>query len=118
MVLSNATLSVSCAWNYSTKFQVLIGCSYTSPLFVSKDTAGIGFMLQAKACRDISQLDACHQPIRLVLILLQLIYLQLADAMELMLLSVLGPIVKCQWNLSETEEAIITSVSVYSNNCT
>ena len=39
------------------------------------------------------------------------VYWQLADAMELMLLSVLGPIVKCQWDLSTAEEAIITSVS-------
>ena len=38
---------------------------------------------------------------------------QLADAAEVMLLSVLGPIVKCQWNLSTAEEAIITSVSVF-----
>ena len=37
--------------------------------------------------------------------------LQLADAVEVMLLSVLGPVVKCQWNLSATEEAAITSVS-------
>ena len=33
--------------------------------------------------------------------------------MELMLLSVLSPAVKCQWNLSSFEEAIITSVSKY-----
>lgn len=39
---------------------------------------------------------------------------QLADAMELMLLSVLGPAVKCQWQLSTAEEAAITSVSVQS----
>ena len=38
--------------------------------------------------------------------------LQLADAIELMLLSVLGPIVKCQWNLSAAEEAAITSVII------
>ena len=37
--------------------------------------------------------------------------IQLADAMELMLLSVLGPAVKCQWGLSTAEEAAITSVS-------
>jgi len=36
--------------------------------------------------------------------------LWVADAMELMLLSVLSPAVKCQWNLSSFEEAIITSV--------
>ena len=40
-------------------------------------------------------------------------YLQLADAVELLLLSVLGPVVKCQWNLSTTEEAAITSVSAF-----
>ena len=40
-------------------------------------------------------------------------YLQLADAMELMLLSVLGPAVKCQWELTTAEEAAITSVSHY-----
>jgi MFS family permease len=37
-------------------------------------------------------------------------FLWLADAMELMLLSILSPAVKCQWNLSSAEEAIITSV--------
>lgn len=37
--------------------------------------------------------------------------LQLADAMELMLLSVLAPAVKCQWSLTTAEEAGITSVS-------
>ena len=36
--------------------------------------------------------------------------LLLADAMEMMILSVLSPAVKCQWSLSSTEEAIITSV--------
>ncbi len=41
---------------------------------------------------------------------------QLADAMELMLLSVLSPAVKCQWGLSTYEEAAITSVhSIYHN---
>ena len=34
----------------------------------------------------------------------------LADAMELMLLSILSPAVKCQWNLTNTEEALITSI--------
>ncbi|XP_064392353.1 synaptic vesicle 2-related protein-like isoform X2 [Halichondria panicea] len=34
----------------------------------------------------------------------------LADAMELMLLSVLSPNVKCLWDLSDSEEASITSV--------
>ena len=33
-----------------------------------------------------------------------------ADAMELMILSILSPIVKCQWDLSSTEEAAVTSV--------
>ena len=37
-------------------------------------------------------------------------FLWLADAMELMILSILSPAVKCQWDLSSTEEAIITSV--------
>ena len=36
--------------------------------------------------------------------------LWVADAMELMLLSILSPIVKCQWDLSNLEEAMITSV--------
>lgn len=34
----------------------------------------------------------------------------LADAMELMILSILSPAVKCQWSLSSVEEAIITSI--------
>lgn len=33
--------------------------------------------------------------------------------MELMLLSVLGPAIKCQWELTTAEEAAITSVSHY-----
>lgn len=37
-------------------------------------------------------------------------FLWLADAMELMILSILSPAVKCQWDLSSAEEAIITSV--------
>lgn len=37
---------------------------------------------------------------------------QIADAMELMILSVLSPAVKCQWNLSGVEEAIITTVTL------
>ena len=41
---------------------------------------------------------------------------QLADAMELMLLSVLGPAVKCQWELTTAEEAAITSVSHYATS--
>jgi MFS family permease len=36
--------------------------------------------------------------------------LWLADAMELMLLSVLAPVVQCQWGLSHSEAAAITSV--------
>lgn len=36
--------------------------------------------------------------------------LWLADAMEFMILSVLSPAVKCQWDLSAVEEAVITSV--------
>ncbi len=34
----------------------------------------------------------------------------LADAMELMILSVLSPAVKCQWSLTGFEEALITSI--------
>ena len=34
----------------------------------------------------------------------------LADAMELMILSILSPAVKCQWSLSGFEEALITSI--------
>lgn len=36
--------------------------------------------------------------------------LWLAESMEFLLLSVLSPAVKCQWDLSHSEEAIITSV--------
>ena len=36
--------------------------------------------------------------------------LWLTDAMELMILSILSPIVKCQWELSSFEEAMITSI--------
>ena len=41
------------------------------------------------------------------------VFMQLADAMELMLLSILSPAVKCQWGLSSGEEAAITSVFVF-----
>ena len=41
-----------------------------------------------------------------------IIHLQLADAMELMILSVLSPAVECQWGLTKTEGATITSVSM------
>ena len=34
----------------------------------------------------------------------------MADAMELMILSVLSPAVRCQWSLSSVEEAFITSI--------
>ena len=40
---------------------------------------------------------------------------QLADAMELMLLSVLSPAVECQWGLTRAEEATITSVSLHAH---
>ena len=41
-------------------------------------------------------------------------FIQLADAMELMLLSVLSPAVQCEWGLTKSEEATITSVSTLS----
>ena len=41
-----------------------------------------------------------------------LLHLQIADAVELMLLSVLSPSVKCQWGLSTAEQALITTVSI------
>ena len=40
---------------------------------------------------------------------------QLADAMELMLLSVLSPAVECEWGLTRAEEATITSVSLHAH---
>ena len=45
------------------------------------------------------------------------IFIQLADAMELMLLSVLSPEVECEWGLSSSEEATITSVSKSTYTC-
>ncbi len=36
--------------------------------------------------------------------------LWMADAMELMILAILSPAVKCQWSLSSVEEAFITSI--------
>ena len=33
-----------------------------------------------------------------------------ADAMEMMLLSFLGPAVKCEWGLTPSQEGLITSV--------
>ena len=46
----------------------------------------------------------------LTLLFFPFLFMQLADAMELMLLSILSPAVKCQWGLSSGEEAAITSV--------
>ena len=43
--------------------------------------------------------------------------LWVADAMELMLLSILSPLVKCQWNLTNLEEAMITSVVFLGQFC-
>ena len=40
-----------------------------------------------------------------------ILYNQLSDAMEVMLLSVLSPILQCEWNLETWEEAFISSVS-------
>ena len=40
-----------------------------------------------------------------------ILYNQLSDAMEAMLLSVLSPILQCEWNLETWEEAFISSVS-------
>ena len=46
-------------------------------------------------------------------IAIYLLHVQIADAVELMLLSVLSPSVKCQWGLSTFEQALITTVSSY-----
>lgn len=40
-----------------------------------------------------------------------IVFLQTTDAMEIMLLSILSPIVKCEWHLKDWEEAMITAVS-------
>lgn len=40
-----------------------------------------------------------------------LFFLQTTDAMEIMLLSILSPIVKCEWHLKDWEEVMITAVS-------
>ncbi len=37
--------------------------------------------------------------------------LQLSDGMELLLVSILGPILLCEWQLESWQEAIITTVS-------
>jgi hypothetical protein len=39
--------------------------------------------------------------------------LSMADAMEVMLLSVLSPIVACEWNLENYQQSMITSVMLY-----
>ena len=39
------------------------------------------------------------------------LYYQLADGIEVVLLSVLLPVVACQWSLENWEEAFIASVS-------
>ena len=36
--------------------------------------------------------------------------LQIADSMEVMVLSILGPVMVCEWRLNLTEEAFITTV--------
>ena len=37
--------------------------------------------------------------------------MQLSDAMEVMLLAVLSPIIKCDWELDRWQQAMLTSVS-------
>ena len=48
-----------------------------------------------------------HFQIRLTLIMC---FAFVADAMEVLLLSILGPILKCEWNISTTQEALLTTV--------
>ena len=39
----------------------------------------------------------------------------MADAMEMMVLSIIAPYLKCKWNLTSFEEAFITTVSWFSS---
>ncbi|KAK9841691.1 hypothetical protein WJX74_010182 [Apatococcus lobatus] len=45
-----------------------------------------------------------------LLMLLYVGFAWMADAMEMMILSFLGPAMRCQWNLDATKESLITSV--------
>lgn len=40
-----------------------------------------------------------------------------ADAMEMMLLSFLGPAVRCEWGLTPSQEGLITSVVFLARPC-
>ena len=40
-----------------------------------------------------------------------------ADAMEMMLLSFLGPAVRCEWGLTASQEGLITSVVFLARAC-
>ncbi len=37
---------------------------------------------------------------------------QISDGMEIMVLSILGPVLLCEWNLSTWQEAFLTTVSI------
>jgi len=36
----------------------------------------------------------------------------MADAMEMMILSILGPVLRCEWMILPFQEALITTVSI------
>lgn len=46
----------------------------------------------------------------LLFLLLWLLILQMADAMEMMILSILGPALHCDWLLPAWQQALMTSV--------
>ena len=39
------------------------------------------------------------------------LYMKVADSMEVMVLSILGPVLQCEWGLSPTKKAFVSTVS-------
>ena len=45
-------------------------------------------------------------------VLFFLVYLQMADAMEMMILSILSPALHCDWQIASWKQALITTVKL------
>jgi len=83
--------------------------SKTPPPYSEDDSQGIRIDNPPKYTIDEALDKMGYGPFQLILfIFCGLIWM--ADAMELMILAVLSPAVRCQWSLSSVEEAFITSI--------
>lgn len=52
----------------------------------------------------------------ILVFLLIFFYLQIADSLEMMLLSILAPTIRCIWHLPSWKEALVTTVR-FTNKC-